>query len=445
MRSDGDGCHDAFALFVPASSVAKLIGRNPFESVDDAVLQTVARNSRTFVWRDERLDSEWRGDGIDPAVAGASVADLAQTAIESGLQREQALVRGLAAHLDDTVRDVRALNSALPGCTTLGYDIGTVVQDLSDDRAAAIARTLGVATSDAARSGTGSAGVKAAVAEHAEAVRSRHVKIERALGPRAPGKSIEEDLRVEIAASDETTHDGAIAAVAEKFGTTFDASLRRGTAEGVARAVAADPEIARRLPDAVRHAAVTEVNRAAGREGEQRDVDAVQARTGRSVQDRNSAMKYARVYVTANVAVDIGGRVDGIVTESPNADGGPYIVESKRRVHRFLGVPEYERIQIELYMRMFGVERCLHVETLRDEQRDTWVSRSDDLVGSIVRGLRAIVPQKIVARCIPAVGARLVADPFRRSRTRRAENEQFDVADPSERLGGLWVETGRVA
>lgn len=434
------GRHPAFALFVPVSSVANLIGSNPHASVRDAVLQIVARNSRTFAWRDGAKEREVTADDVDAVVARAETKDVRAVVRESGMSREDAVIRGLAAHLDDTVRAVRALTAVMPGFTSSTYDIAEVAKSMAADRTLSAARAAGIATGDAARADAGIEGVRAAVVDCAVRVRSRYAKMERLLGPHAPGADLTDGLRTAIASSHESTRDAAVESVAREFGTTLDDALRRGAAAGLRRAVSADRTVADRLPQSVAPAAETAGNRAFGTQSESRDVDAIAALVGHNVGHRNTAMKYARVYVTSNVAVDVGGRVDGVVM---NAVGGAYVVESKRRVRAFLGVPEYERIQVELYMRMFGVRKCLHVEALNEERRETWIRRDNAILQGIAEGLCEAVREHVLPQCIPAVGARLVEDAFRRSRTLRAQGAPtFHTDAPSDELAGVWFENG---
>jgi hypothetical protein len=68
----------------------------------------------------------------------------------------------------------------------------------------------------------------------------------------------------------------------------------------------------------------------------------------------------------------IGGRFD--------ADEG---VEIKTRRHKFLGVPEYENIQIQLYMEMSGAKSWKLLECFNDEEREHLMHRDNILLDNI--------------------------------------------------------------
>lgn len=78
----------------------------------------------------------------------------------------------------------------------------------------------------------------------------------------------------------------------------------------------------------------------------------------------------------------LGGRVDGFV------DGK--LVEIKNRTNRLFGcVPEYERVQVECYMRLLGIDGCALIERLDEEQQSHHLQRNDALWSAIVKGLTA--------------------------------------------------------
>jgi hypothetical protein len=427
----------AFPLFVPVSSVAKLLGMNPYESVDDAISQTVSRNTRTFVWRDAQ-DDTFVDDKLHLALAVASDETLDQVVQLSGLNREQALVRGLMAYLYSLMDKAVIIQKAIPGSVASEYDIVQHIESIGRHQTMILARALEIDTSPATRNGTGYDGVKAIIVDRIEDIRAYNAKISRTFGSRTQATDLEIDVRIEIASSEEPTFDGAIGKIAEKFGTTLENVLRAGSRQILGNAIKRDPGVAKTVPPELKRAAVSEANCSVGKRMEKRDVDALEEDTGHRIGARNSAMKYGRVYATSNVAVDIGGRVDGTSSD----ESGTYIVESKRRAERFLGVPEYERVQVELYMRLFGTNRCLHVETLGEDQRQRWLSPDDVLLASIVQGLRDVACSRILPRCMPTVGARTIANAFTRFRTGHVENPQFDMEAPADELRGLWVEEG---
>ena len=433
---DNGGKHAAFPIFVPVSLVANVVGKNPYTSRQDAISELVSKNARTLSWRSE-TDEGWVPDKLESALNNSSDDAIDQIVELSGIEREIALTHGLVEHISNMQNSSCTIESSAVGAAGSSTN-------LSDTQAVVTARRLGIDTAPAARDGTGIAGVKSLIDDHVCITTCLAVKVRRRFGTWTNDASLGEKVRIEIASSKEPTFDGAVSKLAEEFGTTLGQVLRMGSRGRLRHVVRAKPQVARSLPKTVpvtvREAAVSEANRTLGADSETTDVDAVQTRTERSVTSRNSDMKYGRVYVTSNVAVDIGGRVDGISGD----ECGQYLVESKRRLSRFLGIPDYERIQMELYMRLFGMDRCLHVETFGDDHRDRWVLPDDALLSSITAALKSAVREEILPRTIPAIGSRTVADPFKRYHTVHVKNPTFSTSEPSRELAGMWVENGCV-
>ena len=439
-ESEHAGCCPVFALFVPVSSVAKLIGKNPYETVEDAAAEVVAKNNRVVVWKDEGRD-QWTPDKVSAALEVSADEEVQDSLQLAGMQREQVLVSGLSGHVQGILARAKVVDATFPSLNQQGFRMQETVAAMIDEVAVSLAARLGVRINVAARTGSGMDGVRALIVDQSEAALSQRAQVLSILGPDIHVGAIDNAVRVAIASASTETHEQAIERIAAQLGTTVGDILRHGYRKGLTSVLKSEPSIAKRLPGPLRQAAVSEVNCNQGRSAEKRDVDAAQASTGHTIKFRNAKMKYARVYVTRNVAVDTGGRIDGLASD----DEGDYIVESKRRTSRFLGIPEYERVQMELYMRLFGVGRCLHVETLGGEQRKTWIFPSSALLADIIKGLCGVVCGQILPHALPAVGARFTPNPFKRFHTQYTEDPHFSTDDPDEALsGGLWAESGFV-
>jgi hypothetical protein len=76
--------------------------------------------------------------------------------------------------------------------------------------------------------------------------------------------------------------------------------------------------------------------------------------------------------------VYLGGKHDGM------ADGGKVITEIKNRVNRFMGVPLYERVQIHAYMKIYGVEKGLLIESFKGQRREHIVDFDQNMWDGIV-------------------------------------------------------------
>ena len=68
------------------------------------------------------------------------------------------------------------------------------------------------------------------------------------------------------------------------------------------------------------------------------------------------------------------------VTGMCDALTNDHIVEIKRRANRlFHSVPTYERIQLEVYLRLYGMDEGALAESYEEEEDVHWVSRDDEL------------------------------------------------------------------
>lgn len=75
--------------------------------------------------------------------------------------------------------------------------------------------------------------------------------------------------------------------------------------------------------------------------------------------------------------VIIGGRIDGYVDEST-------ILETKHRRNRLFGfIPKYEMVQIEMYLHILNLKKCLHVENYNGLQNKTEYAQNDTFLNEI--------------------------------------------------------------
>ena len=128
-------------------------------------------------------------------------------------------------------------------------------------------------------------------------------------------------------------------------------------------------------------------------EGVRRESDGLRAYEalfeGTRIVDTNVTDETFDVVLRNGQRLTVNGRVDGIVS----VDGDDRIIEHKYRTRGLLAhVPQHERVQCELYMRMKGVETCdlvqtfgkhIRVHTLRRDDA-LWRHILDDLLDQIV-------------------------------------------------------------
>ena len=115
-----------------------------------------------------------------------------------------------------------------------------------------------------------------------------------------------------------------------------------------------------------------EFNKKAGIVCEDNDLNRLSKKENMKIQERNSVMHHVLINLDDNNELKITGRIDGYCPERD------CIVETKHRRNRlFKKVPEYEKVQCELYMRMFNVSKVYHTETFGEESNETLLEKDD--------------------------------------------------------------------
>lgn len=101
---------------------------------------------------------------------------------------------------------------------------------------------------------------------------------------------------------------------------------------------------------------------------------------GQKVIARNDKMYY-HTFKFPNISLRVGGKIDGYDAENA------CIIEAKQRQYKFLGIRQYEKVQLELYMRMLSVTQAHLVESFDGEMKrhtythdpELWRAISDKL------------------------------------------------------------------
>ena len=133
----------------------------------------------------------------------------------------------------------------------------------------------------------------------------------------------------------------------------------------------------------IQSAILGEFNKKAGVVWENKDLDRVEQKKGIKIEQRNSVMNHIIINLDKDTELKITGRIDGYC---PQED---CIIETKHRKNRlFRKVPEYERVQCELYMRMFNVSKVYHTETFREESVETLLEKDDAFWNRILKLLK---------------------------------------------------------
>ena len=94
---------------------------------------------------------------------------------------------------------------------------------------------------------------------------------------------------------------------------------------------------------------------------ESSNLDKIQSKTGKVIQERNSRMYVKQLHRTETYCLIVRGKVDGL------SDGT--IIESKNRTRRlFQTIREYEQVQLEGYMFLTGFTKALLTEHYNDTE-----------------------------------------------------------------------------
>lgn len=87
----------------------------------------------------------------------------------------------------------------------------------------------------------------------------------------------------------------------------------------------------------------------------------------------------------------IGGKIDGMIINNKRI-----LIEVKNRQNHFFNeIPEYERIQIECYMRMINADHCVFIQRFNDQNQVEIYYPNDDIWNDIVQQCSIIIDEII--------------------------------------------------
>ena len=135
--------------------------------------------------------------------------------------------------------------------------------------------------------------------------------------------------------------------------------------------------------NSVKQTIKSEINMRKGVLNEKKDLDRLEKKENIKITQRNSQFGNLVINISDVYKIIISGRTDGYNEEEQ------CIIETKHRKNRLFGkVPVYERVQCEIYMRMFECSKCYHTETFREESNETLLEMDDKLWKQILDGLQ---------------------------------------------------------
>lgn len=127
----------------------------------------------------------------------------------------------------------------------------------------------------------------------------------------------------------------------------------------------------------------SDINMRKGVLNEYSDLDRLEKKNDIKIINRNSQIGTIFLNFNNIYEIRITGKIDGYCNETK------CIIETKHRRNRLFGkVPEYEKIQCEVYMRIFNCDKCYHTETYMDKSREQLLKKDDLLWKKITQGLR---------------------------------------------------------
>lgn len=143
--------------------------------------------------------------------------------------------------------------------------------------------------------------------------------------------------------------------------------------------------------ESIKNALNSDITMRKGVNNEKKDLDRLQKKENIIIGERNSKLGSLVINISNKYEIKITGRTDGYC-ESKNC-----IIETKHRKNKLFGrVPTYEKVQCEVYMRMFNCDKCYHTETFSDESNETLLEKDDNFWKEITRNLRKeFIPEYI--------------------------------------------------
>tara|TARA_Y100000114_G_C11715652_1_gene305807 strand:- start:124 stop:894 length:771 start_codon:yes stop_codon:yes gene_type:complete len=126
-----------------------------------------------------------------------------------------------------------------------------------------------------------------------------------------------------------------------------------------------ETELINNLPDVCKKCIKTEINTKRGIVYEDKNLNNYEKNNNKSVKSRNSKIYYLKIFTKDNFILRISGKVDGIEGEGDNQ----ILIETKNRRRRlFDEIPEYEKIQMCIYMKMTNIKNSKLLQYYDDQE-----------------------------------------------------------------------------
>ena len=115
-------------------------------------------------------------------------------------------------------------------------------------------------------------------------------------------------------------------------------------------------------------------------------------RTGRLINENNTKTLVKKYRTAKNIKFVVKGRIDGLVIDYEGQKPFLRLIEIKNRSNRLFGViPQYEKMQINFYLRMLGLEHGELVERFKNDMNILEYEYDSEIYDSTLRCLSRTV------------------------------------------------------
>lgn len=128
---------------------------------------------------------------------------------------------------------------------------------------------------------------------------------------------------------------------------------------------------------------------------ENSNLNYIQKKRNMKIKDRNSKMYEKLLYKDPDniYEIIIRGKMDGISND--------YIIETKNRTKRlFNHIPDYEKVQLETYMFLSGLNKAIHIEHYNENSNETEYIHNEIFWNNCVNNIIEFIDTNIKEHCV---------------------------------------------
>lgn len=133
---------------------------------------------------------------------------------------------------------------------------------------------------------------------------------------------------------------------------------------------------------------ISDVGMKRGNIKEDSNLDIVEKECNIKIDCRNTQLYKKKLYECETHEVEIVGKIDGMCGEA--------IVETKNRRNRlFYKIPEYEKVQMEVYMYLLGKEECLWIECFNGQYNQVRYTHDEKFWNGCIGGIKNFIEENL--------------------------------------------------